>query len=477
MAQGEVQGARVKAQVVRIDSLAFRRAQLKSERIRIVTIIAAVLAVILTHAVRMSLLHAHEDRFHLASQLAFVTALVVYELLILRSVREALEKEIQPSPVVWLSPIIVESAIPSLGIAFLASSAIPVPFRPLANPVVLTFFFFIILSILRLSPAASVLSGCAAAASFLLASYASGWRPLVHSHASIQSPERAVFSYALLLLFAGGIAAAVAYEVRRYVIAALREAEAIRQVERLQHDMAIARSIQQSLLPRETPKIQGFEVAGWNLPAEETGGDFYDWQTFPNGKVALLVADVTGHGLGPAILAAVCRAYTRANLSFEDGLINAMARINTALVQDLTPGRFATLVAAVCSPNNCSVELLSAGHGPLFIYVFREDRMECMGAQALPLGIAPALTADPPRNIRLNEGDLLLLVTDGFCEWENADGQQFGVKRLEDVVRAVRHKPPREIIQALYAAALDFSSGTQQQDDLTALVLKRTTAA
>ena len=465
------------ASVARIDSAAFRRAQLKSEKLRIVTVIAAVLGVILIHGVRMLLLHTHEDRSHLAVQFIFVAALVLYELMVLRNVRRAFDDESQPSPVVWLSPIVIESAIPSLGIALLTSAATPAPFRPLANPVVLTFFFFIILSILRLSPAASALSGSVAAASFLLAAYALGWRPLVYSHASIQSPERAVLSYALLLLVAGGIAAAVATEVRRYVLAALREAEATRQVERLQHDMAIARSIQQSLLPRDTPTIQGFEVAGWNLPAEETGGDFYDWQTFPNGKVALLVADVTGHGLGPAILAAVCRAYTRANLNLQDGLINAMARINTALVQDLTPGRFATLVAAVCCPNNCNVELLSAGHGPLFVYVFREDRMESMGAQALPLGIAPALSADPPRNIRLNEGDLLLLVTDGFCEWENADGQQFGPKRLEDVVRAVKHKPPREIIQALYAAALDFSAGTQQQDDLTALVLKRTTAA
>lgn len=465
------------AAVLRIDSVAFRRAQLKSEKLRILITIAAVLGVILIHAVRMLLLHTPEDRFHLAAQLVFVTALVLYELLVLGSVRRSFERKIEPSRVVWLSPTIVESAMPSLGIALLASSAIPAPFRPLANPVVLTFFFFIILSILRLSPATSVLSGFIAAASFLLASYGLGWRPLVYSHASIQSPERAVFSYALLLLVAGGVAAAVATEVRRYVLAALREAEATRQVERLQHDMAIARSIQQSLLPRDTPTIQGFEVAGWNLPAEETGGDFYDWQTFPNGKVALLVADVTGHGLGPAILAAVCRAYTRANLNLQDGLINAMVRINAALVQDLTPGRFATLVAAVCCPNNDNVELLSAGHGPLFVYVLREDRMESWGAQALPLGIAPALSADPPRNICLNPGDLLLLVTDGFCEWENADGQQFGSKRLEDVVRAVKYKAPREIIQALYAAALDFSAGTQQQDDLTALVLKRTDAA
>jgi len=82
--------------------------------------------------------------------------------------------------------------------------------------------------------------------------------------------------------------------------------------------------------------------------------------------------------------------------------------------------------------------------------------------------------ADPPRDLHLSEGDLLVLITDGFCEWENTAGQQFGPERLEQVVRQVRQENPKAIIDALYKAALEFSDGTQQQDDLTAIVLKRT---
>ena len=457
-----------------IEIPAFQRAQLRSEMLRIMVVIAAVLALLLLQATRMLILHAQEDRMLLAVQSVLALSLILYELFVLRSAQRALGGRSAVSRFVWLSPIVFESAIPSLGIGMLASPAIASPYRPLANPVVLTFFFFIILSVLRLSPSASVLSGFMAAGSFLCASYYLGWRPQLHSQISIQSPERAVVTYALLLVLAGAIAGAVAKEVQKYVAAALREAETKRRVERLQHDMNVARSIQQSLLPRNVPTIKGFEVAGWNLPAEETGGDFYDWQVFPNGKTVLILADVTGHGLGPAMLAAVCRAYARANLSIQDGLLTAMGRINAALVDDLTPGRFATLVAAVCSPDSPRVELLSAGHGPLFVYVFREDRMESMGAQALPLGIAPALCADPPRDLHLSEGDLLVLVTDGFCEWENTAGQQFGPERLEQVVRQVRQENPKAIIDALYKAALEFSDGTQQQDDLTAIVLKRT---
>jgi serine phosphatase RsbU (regulator of sigma subunit) len=457
-----------------IETPAFERAQLRSEVLRVTVVIAAVVALLLLQGVRMIALHAKEDRAHLAVQSGLVLLLVLYELFVLHRTKRALEGRSALSRFVWLSPIVLESAIPAMGIAMLTSAVIASPYRPLANPVILTFFFFIILSILRLSPPASLLSGFMAAGSFLCASYYLGWRPQPHSHSSIQSPERAVVTYALLLVLAGVIAGTVAREVEKYVTAALREAETKRRVERLQHDMNVARSIQQSLLPRNVPTIKGFELAGWNLPAEETGGDFYDWQVFPNGKTVLILADVSGHGLGPAMLAAVCRAYARASLSIQDGLLTAMGRINAALVDDLTPGRFATLVAAVCSPDSSRVELLSAGHGPLFVYVFREDRMESMGAQALPLGIAPALSADPPRDLNLSEGDLLVLVTDGLCEWENAAGQQFGAERLEQVVRHVRQKNPKEIIDELYKAALEFSGGTEQQDDVTAIILKRT---
>src|SRR5215831_16126028 len=276
-----------------IETPAFQQAQLRSEMVRIMVVIAAVVALLFLQAVRMLVLHAKEDRMHLAVQTTLALLLVLYELFVLRSAKRALVGRSAVSRFVWLSPIVLESAIPSLGIGMLASSAIASPYRPLANPVVLTFFFFIILSVLRLSPSASLLSGFMAAGSFLCASYYLGWRPQLHSHSSIQSPERAVVTYALLLVLAGAIAGAVAREVQKYVAAALREAETKRRVERLQHDMNVARSIQQSLLPRNVPTIKGFEVAGWNLPAEETGGDFYDWQVFPNGKTVLILADVT----------------------------------------------------------------------------------------------------------------------------------------------------------------------------------------
>jgi serine phosphatase RsbU (regulator of sigma subunit) len=173
------------------------------------------------------------------------------------------------------------------------------------------------------------------------------------------------------------------------------------------------------------------------------------------------------------LLAAACRAYVRANFTGENGLLIAMERINTALATDMTQGLFVTFVAAVCNPKNSRVELLSAGHGPLFRYSLAEDRFDKMDAQGLPLGISSILSSDPPLILELNQGDLLLLVTDGFYEWANAQSEEFGSKRLEETVRASREKSSSDIISALYRAVVDFSDGTKQQDDLTAVIIKR----
>jgi serine phosphatase RsbU (regulator of sigma subunit) len=120
------------------------------------------------------------------------------------------------------------------------------------------------------------------------------------------------------------------------------------------------------------------------------------------------------------------------------------------------------------------VELLSAGHGPLFLYLLKHDCFEKMDAQGLPLGISASFDSDPPLSLDLEHGDMVVLATDGFFEWANAHGEQFGTARMEERIRASRENPPGEIISNLYRAVVEFSGGTTQQDDLTAIIIKRT---
>jgi len=257
------------------------------------------------------------------------------------------------------------------------------------------------------------------------------------------------------------------------VEAALREAETRREVETLQHDLDVARSIQQSLLPRSMPEVPGWDIAAWNQPADQTGGDYYDWQALPNGRFVTALADVTGHGIGPALLASVCRAYARANFRNQGSFLKAMEEINTAVAADVKEGRFITFVAAIVGPEDSTIELLSAGHAPLFLYCIRHDRFDVMEAQGLPLGISDAFMSDPPHRMEFDPGDLLVLATDGFFEWANTQGERFGTERLEKSVRETSKKPAAEIISTLYQNVLSFSGGTKQMDDLTAIVLKR----
>jgi serine phosphatase RsbU (regulator of sigma subunit) len=372
----------------------------------------------------------------------------------------------------WNFGIVFEMLLPAFWLAVLSSARIEPQYQPLANPAVLVFFVFILLSILRLSPATSIAAGGMAAVGYVAAAVHIGWRPAIPGTPAPVT-QTMVPLYAIILIVGGALAAVVAREVRKNVQAAMREAETQKRLEMVQHDLQVARSIQQSLLPKKKPEVPGFEIAGWNQPADDTGGDYFDWMPIAAGKLAVMLADVTGHGIGPALLAASSRAYARASFETQPDLLSAFQHMNHAMRADLDPRRFVTFAAVVCSANPGNVQVFSAGHAPLFFYSAAEDRFWEMDAHAPPLGILPMLAGDPPVEMTLAAGDLILLATDGFFEWENAGGEQFGSQRLEEAVRTSRHLAPEAMIQKLYESVLAFAGGTEQKDDLTAVIIKR----
>ena len=377
-------------------STAFQLARLESERLRILILLAVIGVVFVVRSFRTLLYHNSENIRLSIFFAVFLTLFVAYEWLMLRAVDRAMQAARPLPTATWVSSILLETSLPAFVIAFLSGNSVEFAYRPLANPAVLVFFIFIILSTLHLNPAACRLSGFVAAGSYLAAALYVGWRPSFSPDESVMAPNKIVTVYAIIMIVAGFVAGAVATEIKKQAEAALSEAETKHQVERLEHDLEVARSIQQSLLPTSMPVIEGFEIAAWNQPADQTGGDYFDWQPLSDGKVLVALADVTGHGIGPALLAAVCRAYARANFSADNGLFPAMGKVNAALAADLKEGRFVTFVAAVCTPSSPRVELLSAGHGPLFLYLLKHDCFEKMDAQGLPLGISESFDSDPP---------------------------------------------------------------------------------
>jgi serine phosphatase RsbU (regulator of sigma subunit) len=454
-----------------IASVAFTEAQLRSERLRVLGVLGFLVLLVTVAVVRIFLLRTVSPSVLSLAQFGLVSVVTVFEFWMLREIRIAQKEERGLPSWLWVLSAILETAVPAFALTFLTSDSIEPEYRPLASPAVLCFFIFITLSTLRLASWISYLTGAVAAISYLLAALQLDWRPAVPG-TSAPVTQTTVPIYAITLLAGGIIAGIVADQIRRHVIAALREAETKRKLEAIQHDLDIARSIQQSLLPKESPHAQSLDIAGWNKPADETGGDYFDWLTLPDGRVVTILADVTGHGIGPALLATSCRAYARAAFGAQLDLTSTMMHLNEAIWHDHSRGRFVTFVAAVCEQDAQEVEILSAGHGPILFYSRAQDSFSEVIAQAVPFGILPTFNPDPPSRLRFCTGDMLFLSTDGFFEWENMQGEQFGIERLMNAVRTSRDRPATEIIRSLYDSVVKFSGGTSQQDDLTAVLLK-----
>jgi phosphoserine phosphatase len=243
---------------------------------------------------------------------------------------------------------------------------------------------------------------------------------------------------------------------------------------KLVRDLEIAREIQQSILPRAAPPCAGFDVAGWNRPADQTGGDAYDFIDLGGGRLGIIAGDATGHGIGPALVAVGCRAMIRALSGGTTDIARILERTNALLVEDLASGgRFVTLCMAVVDATLATITFASAGHGPLLHYRAAADTFDELELSGPPLGLFDGMMYAPPPPIRLAPGDLFVVPTDGFYEYARKDGEFFGKERIQDVVRAHRQESCGAMADRLYEAVVDFADGAPQLDDMTVVIVKK----
>ena len=243
--------------------------------------------------------------------------------------------------------------------------------------------------------------------------------------------------------------------------------------QRIQRDLNLAREIQQGLLPKEAAKVAGFDIAGWNKPADETGGDCFDYMPLEGGNLAIMLADATGHGIGPALVIAECRALFHASITASQDLGTVVPQVNNLLEADLPGDRFVTAFLGILSPADDTLTYLSAGQGPLLKYDFETNTVTELAANGPPLGVIADCPFGKPDHWIMRPGDMFVLVTDGFFEWANAAGEQFGTERLAEIIRTHRTRPSVEIINRMYKEVVEFAGGTAQSDDLTAVVIKK----
>ncbi len=402
----------------------------------------------------------------------YAMALAVLGLAYADTARRARRGQLLPAWRLWAGGV-VDVGVPMGSVLILHLFSPRGELAALSAPVLLIVPIVLLLSALRLRPGYCLALGLVAAilhALLTLYTLSSGAAP------ASEAPR--LLTYAVLLAVCGCAAALVARFMRRVVQEAVSEAltaeKSASQLALVRRELDIASEIQRGLLPATPPAVEGFDIAGMARPAAEAGGDYFDWLPLGDGRVVVAIADVTGHGIGPAMVMAVCRAYSRATAPRVNGPEEFLSRLNTLVTQDLGGGRFITMAVAVVSPDG-SVELLSAGHGPTFHYHASTGKVSDFGGNGLPLGIADDEQYNPAAHLTLERGDVLVMLTDGFMEHPSPSGAQFGQARLSEAIArgAALRKPAAELIRDIDHAVAGFAAGSVQTDDMTAVVIRR----
>jgi len=252
--------------------------------------------------------------------------------------------------------------------------------------------------------------------------------------------------------------------------AALREEAQERR--RLQAEVDLAHSIQQRLLPHESPKINGLDVAGANRPATETSGDYFDYIALPDGRLALVIADVTGHGLGAALMMTATRAYVRALCETNTEPGKLLSHANDLLERDLEGGNFLSLCVAVFDLGTVALSYASAGHDPPLLYRPGEDAFAELDSTGPLLGILPGTQYEARGPLPWQSGDVLVFMTGGLFECMKSNDETFGKERLKDLIRARAKDTAAAVLAALLRATSGWTAGRPPRDDTTLVVVK-----
>ncbi|HSL95005.1 MAG TPA: SpoIIE family protein phosphatase, partial [Thermoleophilia bacterium] len=238
-------------------------------------------------------------------------------------------------------------------------------------------------------------------------------------------------------------------------------------------ELRLAAAVQRRLYPDPLPQVAGFDIAGSMVPALTTCGDYFDLVDLPDGRLAIVVADACGHGVGPALIMAETRALLRSALRKRCEVEGVVREINRQLFADLESHLYVTMVLGLLDPATGALTWANMGHPEGFVLDRAGAEASTLASTCLPLGLFQHLGDDPGRTTLLSHGDLLVLVTDGVQEARSAGERELGSTAVRDVVRRCRQGTAGEIAAAVIAAARDHAGGRPQEDDMTVVVIKR----
>jgi sigma-B regulation protein RsbU (phosphoserine phosphatase) len=240
---------------------------------------------------------------------------------------------------------------------------------------------------------------------------------------------------------------------------------------RVESELELARKVVEGLMPRAFPLIEGFDIYGTTIPFREVGGDYLDFIDSISERLVVMVADVSGKGLSAALIMVAFRAYFHATVINELAMRVVMSRVNR-LVHNTTDGdRFITCFYGLIDPEHKRLLYISAGHNPPLL-LRGDGTSELLTQGGLPLGIFEN-SRYSESVVEFRSGDILVLYTDGVVEASNQREEEFGLNRLEEVVRASRDRRAHEIVKAITTAVDEHSSEVGgPEDDLTISIIK-----
>ena len=218
--------------------------------------------------------------------------------------------------------------------------------------------------------------------------------------------------------------------------------------------------------------MPGFDIAGAAHPAAAMCGDYYDYIATKDDRINIVIGDVCGHGLGPALIMASTRAYLRAYLQTLPGVPDVLRALNQTLAGDLEAGSFVSMLLICLDPRTRSMTYANAGHPPGFV-LERTGRLRAMlESTGTPLGVSPTWGVTDAEPFALEPGDTVVLVTDGITESQAPDGSLLGVEGAVRLVRAHLAESAGHILEGLVSGARGFTEGGPHSDDLAAIICK-----
>lgn len=251
-----------------------------------------------------------------------------------------------------------------------------------------------------------------------------------------------------------------------------RLAERDREMQELEQELQAAARMQRRLLPAEPPSLEGYELYGTNLPCHAVGGDYYDFQLRPNGRLALAIGDVSGKGMGAALLMATLQAAFRAHAATGADPSELVARLNRAICENSAADKFITFFYGELDPSTGELEYVNAGHNPPLLFRAGDAAPEPLLTGGKILGFRASFAYDA-RRLTIAPGDLLFLHTDGINESRSEADEEFGEERMIELVRSRRMLPVAELGAYVQERIRVFTGPVPPFDDLTLCLLRR----